>query len=164
VASTYSTVGDLLVGDMPFPAYIDKQAYVDKAADEIDARLGYVYATPFDVSDASPMIRPARLNIKRIAAHLSTGRLILAAAIAGEDRQLHAYGKSLIDEALKALEKIANGEIPLIGAAPLDPADVSAPPSGPSVLNIDQFSMVEQFYQDFSLPPTPSDMLRVSGG
>jgi hypothetical protein len=152
VASTYSTLADLLIGDMPIPAYIDKQGYVNNAADEIDSRLGYVYATPFDVSDLSTMIRPARLTIKRIAAHLSSGRLILAMATASEDRQVHAYGKSLIDEALSVLEKIANGEIPLIGADPLDPDATSAPHSGPTILNIDQFSSVEAFYQQMALP------------
>jgi hypothetical protein len=164
VASTYSTVDDLLIGDMPIPPYINKQGYVDNAADEIDSRLGYVYATPFDVSDLSTMIRPARLTIKRIAAHLSSGRIILAMAVASEDRQVHAYGKSLIDEALAVLEKIANGEIPLVGAEPLDPDAISAPTSGPMIANIDQFSSVEAFYQQFSQPPTVSDLLRVSGG
>lgn len=152
MTSTYSTVDDLLLGDMTIPGYVSKQAYVDNAADEIDSRLGYVYATPFDVSDTSTMIRPARLMIKRIAAHLSSGRLVLAIAIASEDRQVHAYGKSLIDEALATLDKIAEGQIPLVGAEPLDPDASSAPPSGPAILNIDQFSQVEAFYQQMAQP------------
>ena len=163
MASVYSVIGDILLGDLPIPGYVDKQKYVDDAADEMDSYIGYTYVTPIDMNPAGPVIRPARLLLHRIATHLSTGRLVLAIAVASEDKSLHAYGKSLVDDAVAALEKIAGGEIPLTGAVPI--VGTTSPPSGPMIANIDQFSMVEQFYQQMAVPPFEAESTwRVAGG
>lgn len=163
MTSTYSTVGDILLGDLPIPGYVDKQKYVDDAAEEMDSYIGYTYVTPIDMDTAGPVIRPARLLLHRIATHLSTGRLILALAVASEDKSLHAYGKSLVDESLAAVQKIVDREIPITGAISVSGSVVS--PSGPMITNVDSFSLVEDFYQWLSNPPSETESTwRTSGG
>lgn len=164
MASTYSTVSDLLKGDLPSPAYVSEQKYVDDAANEIDSYVGYVYATPLDVTDSSTMLRPARLMIKRIASHLSTGRLILAIAVASEDDRLHAYGQKLVDESIEALKMIRDGELQLEGAETVGGVDVPVPATGPMIANLDQWSPVEAFYAEVGKSVTAyPEYYRVAG-
>lgn len=153
MASTYSTIADLMIGDLPIAPVIDRQKYVDDAADEIDSTIGHIYATPIDMTPAGPVKRPSRLLIQRIARFLSTGRVILAVATPTENQTLHAYGKQMVDEALAALNAIAQGEPPLEGAEPADPEDEIHSSSGPLISNIDSFSQVEEFYQLMSETP-----------
>ncbi|HWI68184.1 MAG TPA: hypothetical protein VNS88_07365, partial [Nitrospiraceae bacterium] len=71
----YSEVTDLLTGNVPTPAYLSPQKYVDDAADEIDSKIGFVYETPIDVtySSSNPVTRPVRLLLKRINNFLASG-------------------------------------------------------------------------------------------
>lgn len=147
MASTYSTVTDLLLGDMPVALEVNKQKYVDDAADEIDSIIGKRYETPIDVTETSAVPRYARLFIKRAANHLATGRLILAVAAGGEDTQLHAYGWSLVRDSLAALEQIASGEYDIPGAEPI-PLDDALQPTAPSIVNQDASSGVDAFYSN----------------
>lgn len=142
----YSSVDDLLLGDLPLGATIDRVRYVQDATDEIDSAIGSVYATPIDMTEEGPVARHSRLLLKRINNHLATGRIILAVAVGGEDDSLHAYGVSLIREAHGALGQIATGAIDLEGAEKTDvPSDSS---SGPTIHNTDEFSGVEAFYEN----------------
>lgn len=152
MASTYSTVDDLMLGDLPVGSYVSKQKYVDDAADEIDSYIGHIYATPIDMSVGSPVSRPSRLLVARIARFLSTGRLILAIATPSQHQVLHAYGAKMVDEALAALNALAEGDPPLVGADPANPAKDVLESSGPLVSNIDTRSTVETFYQVFADP------------
>jgi phage gp36-like protein len=145
--STYSVIGDLLLGQIPLPATISAQKFVDDAADEVDSVIGFRYATPLDMSDLGPIPRPARLLIKRIANWLASGRLILALDSSGEDQQLHAYGLKLVSDATTALHQIASGEIVIDGATVISETSVQA--KAPVINNLDDESIVEGFYSTF---------------
>jgi phage gp36-like protein len=148
----YCTSGDLLVGDVPIPAYLDKEKIVTDASEEIDTYLGFKYITPIVVENPEdPTNRPVVLLLKRINAHLATGRLILEAAIAAEDDNLHAYGKRLIDESLALLIQIQNGEVVLPGA-PIVPGLVGQE-NGPLQLNHEPFSYVDALYDGVLFAP-----------
>ena len=113
----YSAVGDLLIGDLLISESVDRQKFVDLAAEEIDSKLGWVYELPLhgvgvppsDTSWQSFPIHQVSL-LKSINNRLATGRLILTLDIAGEGTQLHAYGWHLVNEALGDLMVIANGD------------------------------------------------------
>lgn len=152
MASTYSTISELLLGDIQVSTSTPRQKFVDDAANEIDSILGRRYDTPLDVSDTSVMPRYARLFVKRAANNLATGRLILALASAGEDVTIHAYGLSLVNNALMALESIACGEYDLPGVQETTP---STRVRGPKIINVDPFSGVSAYYQRFSDPFAP---------
>ena len=159
---SYSDVTDLLVGDIRINSALDPQKYVQDASDEVDSIIGFRYATPVDMTDPGTVSRPARLLLKRVANFLATGRLIIAAAASGEDKQLHAYGKSLVDQALYCLKEIAAGEILLPGAAPA--TDVSPIISGPLIYNKDKTSNVDDFYDKILAPEDPQTLVRVWPG
>lgn len=150
MVSSYSGVVDLLLGDMPVALAVNKQKYVDDAADEIDSIIGARYTTPIDVSDTSDVPRYARLFLKRAANHLATGRLILALAAGGEDQALHAYGYSLVQNALVALQQIAQGEYNLPGA--MTTGGTEAAPvrvTAPTIAQEDSTSGVAALYDAF---------------
>ena len=147
----YSDPNDLLLGNIPLPAYIDPAKQVSDAADEIDSNIGYVYNTPLDVSDTSSMERPARLLIKRISRNLATGRLILQVTSPEENARLNAYGWSLVSESLEALKCIAQGDIILQGADPAPNASTAAVTT-PQISNLDAESNVEAFYNRLANP------------
>jgi hypothetical protein len=151
--STYSAVGDLLLGDLPVSTEISKQGFVNDAADEVDSIIGRRYVTPINVSGTGQYAVPrhAALFVKRAANHLATGRLILAVAAGGEDGQLHAYGWSLVNGALKALEQIAEGSYDLPEAQPISTGG-AVRPTAPTVTNSDSASGVDAFYGYLSAP------------
>lgn len=140
---------DLLTGNIPTPAYLNIQKFVDDAGDEIDSKVGFLYSTPLDVADTSAMVRPARLLIKRLNVFLATGRLLLAADAGGEENQIHAYGVSLLREANAALDAIASGAIVLDGAAQVPGSSVA---TVPVINNKDPESNVDAFYDRIANP------------
>jgi hypothetical protein len=117
---------------------------VQDAADEIDSKIGFVYTTPIPVDEAAATPRPVKLLLKRINAHLASGRLILAATVAAEDEQLNAYGARLVADAELAIAQIASGQITLDGV-PAGNQNLPPKPS-PLLLNGDTESMVDAFY------------------
>lgn len=147
----YAEVTDLLTGNIPTPGYLSQDKFVQDAADEIDSQLGFVYETPFDVSETSGLVRPARLLLKRLNVFIATGRLLMAASASGEDDNLHAYAKSLVDNALKTLEMIRVGEIVLEGAVEINPTTTDKP-RGPMWFNPDVESTVDAFYTELQGP------------
>ncbi len=146
----YSTVDDLLLGNIPLGATFSREKFVDDAADEIDSRIGKRYVTPIDVSDSSLVARHSRLLLKRINNFLATGRLILAIASPGEDDSLHAYGLHLVQEAQAALTQIETGIVDIVDA-PENP-DLDGVPSGPTIANADAESAVDAFYNRVMVP------------
>jgi len=151
--TAYCEVEDLLLGKIPMPAYLDPQKFVEDAGDEIDTKIGRLYATPVDVElhDPPTTSRIAILTLKRINAHLASGRLLLSVAAPEEQRQLHAYAWSLVKGAEDALELIRTGEVELDGAEPA--AGLSeTPQSKPLIANVDPESSVEAFYDRISNP------------
>lgn len=148
----YSTPTDLMLGEIPTPTYIDTTKIVQDAADEIDSKIGYVYETPVNIGTGSTVSRPAQLLLKRINNFLATGRLILQVASPEENRNLHAYGWSLIQEANAALNAIIAGEIVLEGATPNPDSQAGPPVSVPLIDNLDPESSVEAFYDRIANP------------
>lgn len=149
--AAYCSTDDLLMGEIPIPAYIDSQKIVDDAADEIDSKIGYRYNTPVNIGVGTPVVRPAVLLLKRINAHLATGRLLLQLASPAEQPKVHAYGLYLVQESQRALDSIVSGEIILDGAVGLPGADTE-PATAPMISNLDAESNVEAFYDRISNP------------
>lgn len=141
---TYSLDSDLLTGNVPLPEYIDVPKALTDAADEIDSQIGFLYNTPVSMDETGPVSRPARLLLKLISAHLSSGRIIMAVSSAQQSEELHNYGLYLVTFANERLKAIAEGKILLDGAAPAAEAD--GDPTGPLIYNVDPESNVESFY------------------
>lgn len=147
--AAYCVDNDLLLGNIPAPDALSKTQFIQDAADEIDSRIGMRYLTPVDLADPD-LARPVKLLLKRLNVFLATGRLILAATSNNEDDRLHAYGLSLINDALETLEAIAQGRFLLEG---VDPAPgYSAQVSVPLIYNEDAESAVEAFYNRVANP------------
>lgn len=150
----YCSKTDLLTGDIPLAGkYGDGTSFVNLAADEIDAQIGHIYVTPvvFDESDPqkAAKVRPAKLLLKKINTLLASGRIILDQAAGGEDDNLHAYGKSMVDEALVLLSGLMAGKIVLTDAPIIEGTETKA--NGPSIAQADPYSLVEGFYVRYGL-------------
>jgi hypothetical protein len=137
---TYCETTDLDWGGMPSPA--NAQHWVSKGAEEIDSIVGMRYATPVILGNSAEE-RPAKLLLKRINEWLAMGRAILSQAIGGEDTTTHAQGRYYVDEALKALMAIANGDIVLPNVPLSTPEQTKE--TGPLIQNLDDASLVESF-------------------
>lgn len=144
---TYCELVDLEWGNIPAP--VNAQFWLNKGAEEIDGKIGFVYATPV-MLDNSTEQRPAKLLLKRINAWLAMGRAILAIAAGAEDNQLHQLGKYYVDEATKALDSIVDGSVILPGVDPTTPT--SDQQTGPMISNVDTASSVEAFNATFGNP------------
>jgi hypothetical protein len=130
---------------------MSKEQYVNDAADEIDSKIGFVYETRVDTSDTSTVVKPVRLLLKRLNVFLASGRLLMAAAAAKEETQVHAYALSLVREAEATLEMIAKGQLPLDGALKVD-AGTTENLTGPMQYNKDTESNVDAFYDRIANP------------
>lgn len=140
-----------MLGSIPLPGYLDVPAKVQDAADEIDIQLGSVYVTPFSMAESgeTALSRPTRLFLKRLNASLASGRILLQVAAPEEQRQLHAYAQSLVDEALGALRAIRENEYQL-DAPKLDTGIPVV--TVPLISNLDSESNVEAFYNRIANP------------
>ncbi|QEM40908.1 MAG: head-to-tail connector complex protein [Phage AS32] len=152
----YAATSDLLTGDIPLAAkYGSGTGFLQLAADEIDAQIGHIYVTPIVFDESTPekiaAVRPAKLLLKKINTLLASGRIVLDMAAGGEDDNLHAYGKSMHDEAVYLLNKIQEREIVLTDA-PLLAEEADNPNTGPSIIQEDAYSLVEAFYNRVQTP------------
>lgn len=132
----YAGVDDLLLGDVRLSSRINPLRFINDAAEEIDARVGLIYRLPLVGLEPH-----AQSMLKRINAHLATGRLLLAID-GGNDDNLHAYGRDLINGALADLAMIANGLIALAGAEKLSGVLGN---TSPAVINQDAYSATAAF-------------------
>ena len=138
----YSEVEDLLIGDLALGPTVDPAKFVAQAAEEMDAKLGYVYELPLAPLEGAELPLHERLLLKGINNKLASGRLILSIDIAEEGQHLHAYGLRLVTEATNELIMLANGTAQL-SAARLDPlVDRN---KVPGVANRDAESAVDMF-------------------
>lgn len=147
----YCEIVDLLIGDLPTSVALSPQKYVDDAADEIDSKIGFVYETPIPVETTDPTPRPVVLLLKRLNAHLATGRMVLAATLISEDKQLNAYGLSLVADCELTIAQIAAGQLILDGVTP---GGLTSFPAAhvPLISNVDSESNVNAFYDRVSNP------------
>jgi len=141
----YSTEDDLLVGDLALSPILDKEKFVTEAAEEIDSKLGFIYALPLPV--ALPNYQ--KLLLKGINNKLASGRLIMAVAIGGEDSTVHAYAARLVNEATQELLAIANGLVELDADRAVPTLDEAAGVRTLSIKNVDSESAVEAFATNF---------------
>lgn len=142
---TYSEESDLLVGDMMFGPSTSKQKYIDGAADDMNAKIGYIYSLPLaPVSPLTALPEYEQLLLKSINNKLASGRLIMDMAIGGEQQTLHAYAKRLVDEANQELMCIANGDVELSAERRATDAVVIAK-NTPGIRNVDEESLVLGF-------------------
>lgn len=149
--ATYSTVDDLLTGDILISQKVDKAKFVQEAADEIDSKLGFLYELP--LAPAQPVPAPQTpvpleehelLLLKGINNKLASGRLILTLDIAGEQTVLHAYGLRLITEAMNDLMLVANGQV-LLSAVRQELSAGRRPDRTPICVNRDEESANDMF-------------------
>lgn len=141
----YCEEGDLLIGDLPLGPAHDPVQFINAAADEMDSYIGRRYVLPLPLGSLDVV---STLVLKRINAHLASGRLILSLAIASEDERLHAYGEYLVREAMRDLLAIRDGDLLLDGAEEVSTgADADA---GPTIINHDEQSGVDTFYGEFT--------------
>lgn len=154
-STAYCKVEDLLLGDVTVGGNVNRQLYVDQAADEMDSKLGWIYVTPIDVDGeaagpggtppAVPVLpRHERLLLKSINAKIATGRLIMAVSINEEGSAVHAYALRLLKEGNDELLMIANGHVLL--TAPRSETPVQEANRVPSVSNLDAESLLDPFY------------------
>jgi hypothetical protein len=143
-APAYCEVSDLVLGDLAMPRGVSKEEWVAKGADEIDAYLGQIYRLPLDLDPNIPPHRQDLLLLNKINSFLSSGRLLLMIALANEDNSVHAYGKSLVDEATRELARITAGRTVIEGADLL--VETSEDEMLPIVTNRDSGSYLDAFY------------------
>jgi len=139
----YSGIDDLLIGDLLIPDSFSKEKFIGDAADEIDARLGYVYVLPLTQDGTAPLPDHELKLLKLISNKMASGRLILALDVAGEDTALHAYGYRLVTEANNDLMALANGAADL--TAVRRPVGGTVRDMAPAIVNHDEESAVDMF-------------------
>jgi len=152
-STAYCAVGDLLLGDVTVGGTINRQLYVDQAADEMDAKLGWLYETP--IAEAvegyeGPALDPSmprheKLLLKNINAKIATARLIMAVSINEEGNAVHAYALRMLKEGNDELLMIANGDLVLTAPRVETPSGTVLTRT-PGVVNIDEESLLDPFY------------------
>ncbi len=141
-STAYCLPDELMIGDLIVGSSINRQEYVDRAAEEIDSKIGWVYATPIDTTG---LPRAQTLLLKIINIKIASARLIMALSVNDEDNSVHAYALRLLKEGTDDLLHIANGDVDL--DAPRTPmSDANAGSRTPGVYNIDVESLLDPFY------------------
>jgi hypothetical protein len=147
----YCGVNDLLLGDLLVAGTVDKNVYVQNAADEIDAAIGVKYATPVNLD---LLARHSELLLKNVNVYIATGRLCLALA-AGSNNDLNSYGLRMLSEGLEWLCRIRDGATPLDGDPSTINPDTATTSTGPKIINEDELSGVEAFYANAMRTTSP---------
>lgn len=155
--ATYCTTDDLLIAsNFPLPIGFSSAQYVQLGTDEINIAISRLYKVPvvFGTADEQTKYAATILLLKQLNQFLATGRILMAIAAPGEDSELHAYAKSLVDRSCYILEEISQSKIILEGAdantnVPED-ADFASPHG--MVFQLDDYSGVEAFYDIVTSP------------
>ena len=136
------------LGDLQISSAIGLDSVAEDAADEMNVRLGERYVVPLNL--ASPSLLPHHKKlVEQINGRLAAGRLIMAVASPSEDRDLHNYGKYLVDLAMGDLDLIVSGRVLLGGQADSTVTTDPDAHAGPKVYNVDAESGVEQYVEAF---------------
>ncbi len=131
----YTTISGVqnFMGNIHMPTDAQVIEQIENSEGEVDSALASIYDVPIDTSELSD----GNVNLlDTMCAKLAGGYLICSSASAGEDVNVHAYGKMLIDEARQILEKLVAQEILLIGAE--DTEDYVAPNSTAPKIRVDR--------------------------
>lgn len=162
-STAYCTPADLLTGDLVIGQTVNRQEYVDRAAEEMDAKLGWLYATPILVDgdpghtpDPIPALpRHEALLLKTINAKIATAWLIMSLSINEEGSMVHAYALRLLKEGNDELLLLANGDLTL-HAPRVETDPIAIANRTPGVINVDSESLLDPFYNvtNWGLPWT----------
>lgn len=145
----YCKPTDLLIGDVTLSGAMSRESFVNDAADEMDARIGFVYVLPL-----AGLAPHAVVLLKMINARLASGRLLMSMSSVSENHDVHRYGEWLIKEAYADLTNICNQTINLVGAVLIaDPT-----PNVATIYNRDEESAVEVFEDAFMRPTNLTGM------
>lgn len=145
----YCDTADLIIGDIPLQAGVS-DSYVVNAALEIDSYLAGIYVTPITANlEEDPRGQQTMLVLKKINAHLASGRILTSLAAGGEDNQTHAYGLLLLKQSHEALAQLATGAPDLYGAVKHTVTNESH--GRGAVYGTDAYSQVDVFY-DTAMP------------
>jgi hypothetical protein len=130
----YTTVSGVqnFMGNIHMPTDAQVVEQIENAEGEVDSALASIYDVPIDTDDISDSNKNL---LDTMCAKLAGGYLIISSASAGEDINVHAYGKMLITEARDTLQKIVAEDILLIGAE--DTTDYIAPNSSAPKIRVD---------------------------
>lgn len=172
--SSYCGVNDLLIDQQMYVGSQEPGRYVQSAADEMDAKLGYVYVVPI-VAPPNQM-----LLLKGINARMASGRLIMSRAAASQDSAVHAYALFLVKSAENDLMALANGVVDLtapkvdVDGNPIgsveDPTEDDTYARIPTGWNPDRTSAVTLFEKNImvgsreSEPWIPAENIESDGG
>lgn len=169
----YCSEADLLLTAEVLVAPTEKTRFINLASDAMDAKLGYLYVVPIDISDGSNLPNHQILLLKTINAKLATGRLIMASAQGQQNSEVNAYAAYLIREAETDLASIANGQVDLLaprvgvegeGVGNVDDPSVADPFARiPGSWNPDQVSPVTVFEKNY-MTPESEPMFFTPGG
>ena len=147
----YCEPSDIDLGGMALPNPDPRTGFIASATDEMNAKLGLLYAVPIDTET---ILEHERLMLKVICYKIASGRMLATYSIPEEGGSVHAYAKRLLDEGMSELHMVANGDYVLSAAKPdLVADDLSPDGSGvaamgartPSVYNPDSESAVTAF-------------------
>lgn len=142
----YCEVTDLLIKDFTLAPGQTYDEWVDRAADEMHAFLGYRYVIPIVPNATSATLsQHDQLVLKRINILLASGRFYLAHASNDERDRLHAYGRSLVNEAIGALTALRDGKVDLSSAQVLDTSIGDESRRMPGVINQDKTSLLAPY-------------------
>lgn len=146
--TVYCQNSDILTGDV---TVVDDvvQLHVEQAAEEIDAAIGHLYATPI----VNPTGHTASM-LKMINVKLATGRYF-AAMSRGNEESENFYAKTLIKEGLDALQRIASGQV-ILGGVPTVAPEAADDSRAPTLINVDTQSGVGAFYSFVQGPVYPA--------
>lgn len=139
---TYSEIDDLLIGDLRVSDGT-KLTYLVGVGREIDSKLGVVYDLPIDLN---ALEQHSRDYLRNASNFMSSGRLIMSLAVAGEDQQVNPYGSRLLREGQAMLEALASLQILLDGATRRSDRDDSRLPV---VINRDEESATQEFERNY---------------
>jgi phage gp36-like protein len=139
---TYCEAHELLTGDIGGLEDL-KQTFLVMATEEMDGMIGFVYVLPLQGVSVH-----AALILKSICRKLASGWLLMSQSAGSEDTSVHAYGKSLVDEAYRDLWAIRNGQIDL-GVPKITTASAG---DAPSIIQGDLTSAVDAYYAWQNLP------------
>lgn len=116
----YCEIDDLAIGDMLPLDQGEQQGFIDRAAREINSKVGQRYVMPSDPTTISQADRDFLWSINW---KMATGRLIMAKAAPAEGTAPNAYALFLLREANNDLMAIVNGAVSLDLPAPDDDND-----------------------------------------
>ena len=153
----YSTASDLLFSEttLVLGAGFDKQKFVTTAAEDMDAKLGFLYVLPLtpdpDLDDdaGNPLTTlptHEQLLLKSINNKLASGRIFMTIRGSADGDRQHVYGTQLVNEAIAELMMLANGDVALSAIRKADGTQINtASQRSPKITNHDSDSLVDGF-------------------